>query len=236
MLTNLKIFLHQQVFPGLSATKANRQISTIYKNQINFEVELSNLDNKEDDLIEQLKSELTDQLDKKSKIEDKAKSLLFTITLSITIITFTLNYLSAAEKSSSILLLSIVLTLSILYFVLGAIRSLQILNVKLFHIYQTNITIDDNKFIIKTNSNKLDLIKDLTKSRELNNLILLKQTNLTFASFNLIRNGIILFAIFFILTIFTFLNSSLKRSQNKNSDNCIPEKISTANKWVSSIN
>lgn len=194
----MKQFLKQQIFPGIYATYVNKEISKIYKNQNDSDVDISEIKGKEDDYIKNLEEEIKIQLDRKVKIEDKAKSLLFIITLAITTITFSLNYLK--ENSNQIIPIILIL-LSIIYFVFGGIRALQTFNIKQFHIVQTKINFQENKFILKPEKKSISYLKELIISKSLNDLINLKTSNLTYASFVLIRNGLITFVLFFISTI-----------------------------------
>lgn len=47
-----------------------------------------------------------------------------------------------------------------------------------------------------------DFLKELIKSKQQNDLINIRLSNFTYASFTLIRNGIVLFVLFFIMTFF----------------------------------
>lgn len=191
-------FLKQQVFPGIYATYVNRQISLIYERQRKSEVDVSGIKGKEEEYIIKLKEEIKIQFDRKVKIEDKAKSLLFIITLAITTITFSLNYLK--ENSNQITPL-IYIVLSIIYFVFGGFRALQTFNIKQFHIDQPTIHFKENQFILKPEKKTIEHLKELIISKSLNDLINTKTSNLTYASFILIRNGLIMFVLFFISTI-----------------------------------
>lgn len=191
-------FLKQQIFPGIYATFANKVISKIYKNQSESDVDISEINGEEVDYIKKLEEEINNQLDRKVKIEDKAKSLLFIITLAITTITFSFNYLK--ENSNQIMPIIFIL-LSIIYFVFGGIRALQTFNSKQFHVVQTNIDFQENRFILKPEKESVSYLKELIVSKSLNDLINLKTSNLSYASFVLIRNGLIMFVLFFISTI-----------------------------------
>ncbi|MFB3386586.1 hypothetical protein [Flavobacterium sp. LAR06] len=191
-------FLKQQVFPGIYATYVNRQISLIYERQRKSEVDVSAIKGKEEEYILKLKEEIKIQFDRKVKIEDKAKSLLFIITLAITTITFSLNYL---KENSNQLTPLIFIVLSIIYFVFGGLRALQTFNIKQFHVDQPTIDFQQNKFVLMPEKKTISHLKELIISKSLNDLINTKTSNLTYASFILIRNGLIMFVLFFISTI-----------------------------------
>lgn len=194
-----------QIIPGIRAYRANHTVEGIEKQRLNFEVDLSNIDeNNEDELkeyIKEVRNDLEVQHDRKKIIEDKAKSLMSIIAVSITAITFSLGYLNSLVVNKIQISAVIILIISVIYFAMGAIRALQTLNIRKFYIVQTEIQISSNKFtLIKKQESKTTLI-DLIKKKQLNDLINIRLSNYAFASFNLIRNGIILFVVFFILTI-----------------------------------
>ena len=203
-------FIQQQVFPGIYATYINSKISKLYEIQLKYEVDVSDIAGSEKEYMAKFELELKNQLDRKVKTEDKAKSLLFIISLTITAITFSLSYLK--ENSNQIIPI-IFIFLSILYFVFAGIRSLQTLNIKRFHLIQPKIEIRDDLFVLTKDPETSLILKDMISSKSLNDLINLKTSNLTFASFVLIRNGIILFVLFFITT--TYFNLSHKKIDTK---------------------
>ncbi|MFI0426814.1 MAG: hypothetical protein ACH34V_07655 [Flavobacterium sp.] len=201
-MSKLRYFILQHIFPGFYATYANRTVSKNYKKQENFDVDLTSIiSGQEKDYIEQLKADLKEQHDRKKIIEDKAKSLLFIITVSITAITFSLNYLNTLQINTLQIIALIILGLSISYFVLGTIRAIQTLNIRQFHIIQTEIEIIEQNYKLIAKKSDKDFIKELIKSKQQNDLINIRLSNFTYASFSLIRNGIILFGLFFIMTI-----------------------------------
>lgn len=214
-MSKIKCFILQHIFPGLYASYANNIVAKNYDKQNNFDVDLTAITvGEEKDYIEQVKADLKEQHDRKKIIEDKAKSLLFIITLSITAITFSLNYLNTLEINIPQTIALFVLAISILYFVLGTIRSLQTLNIRKFHVIQTVVEITDDNFKLTAKKTETDFLKDLIKSKQQNDLINIQLSNYAYASFTLIRNGIILFVSFFIMTIIV----SYFSKQNKSKD------------------
>jgi len=214
-MSNIKYFILQHIFPGFYASYANKIVTKNYDKQNNFDVDLTAITaGQEKDYIEQIKADLKEQHDRKKIIEDKSKSLLFIITVSITAITFSFNYLNSLEINLLQTIALFVLGVSILYFVLGTIRALQALNIRKFHIIQTPIEITDVNYKLAAKKNDTDFLKELIKSKQQNDLINVQLSNYTYASFTNIRNGIILFVSFFIVTIFAGYFSK----QNKNKD------------------
>lgn len=214
-MASIKYFLLQQIVPGYYATYANKIVAAKYEKQSDFDVDLSAITSEQEkDYIEQLKSDLKEQYDRKKIIEDKAKSLLFIITVSITAITFSLTYLNSLEINIPQTIALIALGISILYFVLGTIRALQTLNIRKFHVIQTVIEITDSNYKLTAKKNDTDFLKELIKSKQQNDLINVQLSNYTYASFTLIRNGIILFVCFFIVTIFVSYFSKKNRTKD----------------------
>lgn len=214
-MSNIKYFILQHIFPGFYATYANKIIAENYDKQHNFDVDLTAITaGQEKDYLEQVKADIKEQHDRKKIIEDKAKSLLFIITVSITAITFSLTYLNSLEINVPQTIALIFLGVSIIYFVLGTIRALQTLNIRKFHVIQTAIEITEVNYKLTAKKTDADFLKELIKSKQQNDLINIQLSNYTYASFTLIRNGIILFVSFFIMTIFV----SYLSKQNKTKD------------------
>ena len=211
-MNKLKYFFQQQIFLGFYASYVNKIISKNYESQQNFNVDISQVTGKEKEYIKQIKIDLENQLERKKRIEDKAKSLLFIIAVTITAITFSLNYLNSLTIDVYQTISIAIVFLSIIYLVIGAIRALQTLNIRQFNITQATIDKDDTKYILKANQTDTDYLKDIIISKQLNDLINIRLSNYTYASFNLIRNGIILFVIFFITTISFSYFSKIEKS------------------------
>lgn len=219
-MSKIKYFILQHIFPGLYASYANSIVAKNYNKQSSFDVDLTAITaGQEKDYIEQVKADLKEQHDRKKIIEDKAKSLLFIITVSITAITFSLNYLNTLEINVPQTIALFVLGISILYFVLGTIRALQTLNIRKFHIIQTVVEITDNNYKLTAKETETDFLKGLIKSKQQNDLINIQLSNYTYASFTLVRNGIILFVSFFIMTIFVSYFSKQNKTKDTHSIN-----------------
>lgn len=202
-MSKIKQFLLQHILPGFYAAYANKIVSKNYEKQQNFEVDITDIPlGKEKDYIDQVNAELKEQHDRKKIIEDKAKSLLFIIAVSITAITFSLNYLNSLIFNLYQIIALVFLGISILYFVFGVIRALQTLNIRQFHVIQAEIKITEQNYVLIEKKKEDDFLKELIKSKQLNDLINIQLSNYTYASFNLIRNGIVLFVVFFGVTIF----------------------------------
>lgn len=194
-------FIKQEIFPGFYAGYVNKRISRSYVTQAKYEVDVSCASDNTSQYITDIKLDLANQLERKKIIEDKAKSLLFIITVAITAITFSLNYLNSLTINNYQTVSICLVFLSIIYFVFGAIRALQTINIRLFNINQVKIECNTNKFVLIAKDDDSESLKGLIRDKQLNDLIILRLSNFTYASFNLIRNGIVLFVLFFISTI-----------------------------------
>ena len=195
-------FFSQELLPGLYARWAARKHIDPKLDAIEKAKEFDYPTDKAEEIAVQLKAELEEQLDRKKGLEDKIKSILFIITVSITAVTFCLKDLSVRWESPLSFFVMIFLGLSILYFVGGAVLALKSLVPIAFHSSQPSIDFDiESQRIVFTNSEKGTDIEVLLKSKLLNDLINLKVQNKTNAVLLLVRNGLILFAAFFITAL-----------------------------------
>ncbi len=201
-MNKIKYFILEQIFPGYYASRSNKKVKKKYNEQENYDVNLDDITGDKQEYIDLVKADLKEQHDRKKIIEEKAKSLLFIIAVSVTAITFSLLYLKSIEYNLYQLIALVFLGISILYFVQGVIKALQTLNIRKFHIIQTDVEISNNSYKLTKKKSDEDFLKELIKSKQQNDLINILLSNYAFASFNLIRNGIIFFTLFFAATIY----------------------------------
>lgn len=189
--------IKQQLFPIIYSSKVNSVLEKNYKRILNYDVDIEH-DSDISKSIEVIEKEINLQFERKNKLEDKAKSILFIITLSITTITFLLSYTKEnSDKTISLILLS----LSVIYFIVAGIQALSTLNVKRFHIILPRIIENENSLMLTVISKDENYLKSITKSKFLNDIITTKISNSIFSAFILIRNGLILYLLFFITNI-----------------------------------
>jgi len=200
-MSKIRYFILEQILPGFHAVRSNKKVTETYNKRQNFEVDLTAITGDKKEYIDQVKADLKEQHDRKKIIEDKAKSLLFIIAVSITAITFSLTYLNSITFNIYQIVALLFLGISILYFVQGVIKALQTLNIRQFHVIQADVEITEQNFKLSAKQSDDDFLNDLIKSKQQNDLINIRLSNYTFASFNLIRNGIIFFVVFFATTI-----------------------------------
>lgn len=189
--------LNQQLLPIIYSNKINSVLEKKYKKQLQIDVVIESVEELSKS-IELLEKEITIQYERKNKLEDKAKSILFVITIAITTITFSLN--NAKEYTQNAFPL-ILISLSIFYFIFAGIQALSTINVRKFHILQPLIIENENLLIMKQFIKDENYLKNITRSKYLNDLITSKISNSIFSAFILIRNGLILYLLFFIINI-----------------------------------
>lgn len=201
LLSNLRNYLRQSIYPGYYAVKANKIIDKDYDllNKKSVATFPSNIDI--DAALEQLQMEYAAQMDRKKTIEDKAKSILATISISITAITFSLNYEKVSYQKSIEIISLVILMLSICYFIMGTIRAIQTINIRSFNVSQTQTSETNSEIKLIPLGTNVEQLQDLIKAKLLNDKIILKLGNFAWASFILVRNGIILFALYFIVSL-----------------------------------
>lgn len=227
-MSKLKIFFQQQIFPGFSALLANRKVEKIFLEQLEYDILMPDMVNDANRFKADIENMIKSQLERKGKLEDKAKSLLFIITLAITTATFSLSFLKDTED---IFISPILAVLSICCFVFAGVRVISAINIRVYYIRELPISYEEiqggtniQRRIVVSENEPNDYLKDLIRNKALNDLICTKIANLTYASFILVRNGIILFACFFAVSI--VVQFSTRQNQKKLDAN---SKISSAN-------
>lgn len=139
------------------------------------------------------------QLERKKGIEDKAKSILFAITLTVTILIFALNSLELSYNNWFDYIPLSILIISVLCFILSACLSLKALELKEYN-YLFVIKNDDNAQKIELNiKDDGTVLIDAIKIKALNDFRIIKIGNYVSIAYSLIRNGIIGFAIALII-------------------------------------
>lgn len=205
-------FFSQQVVPSWYAKKVNRTLKGLYDKFANYTVPDFPTDTDLDKEIENFETKIEDQNDRKKGLEEKAKSILFGVTLSITAITFSLGFEKPTFKNTLEMGAIFILFLSIVYIVASAIYSVLILKPQPFHGVDLSIAVDMNaKTFSLVKPEKTAILKELIQSKFLNDNINLRIANRVYAALTLLRNGILLFAVYFILA-FTAKNFLPKKT------------------------
>ena len=200
MLKTIKNFWQQNICPHIYAFSAEEVLKN-KKNELKIDFEIDNNQNV-DELIEELEVYHQKEVERKKTIEDKAKSSLFVIALSVTLILGSLNFIKDIKTGTNFTLILLLLFLGLIYLVLSGVSSIKALNISEFHdIYigdlinekedEKNIKIIDKK----------DRAEQLYKNIKLNQLKTNIKSNYVYATFVGIRNGIILISLFFIIFV-----------------------------------
>lgn len=199
------------IIPYLEVKKGNAILEYKYNQILNKEYEICKDDkfNDSDELfLNDLYKYQIKELDRRFKIEDKGKSMLFVITLSTTFLLGSINFIYQFKDQFNPILL-IILIIAIIFLILSIISVINVVKIKphhdlyLFDKYNINhITLNDLKEdkIIK-NINKVEddkKILTLIKSIELNECLITQKSDSLDCTFALIERSIILIAIFVI--------------------------------------
>lgn len=169
-------------------------------------VDTSKSTNKQKD-IELLEKELKVQLERKKGIEDKAKSILFAMTLTVTILIFSVNSLKLSCNNWFDYIPLFILTISIFCLIISACMSLKALELKEYnYLFVTKNDDSVKKLEIVKNDEETDLANAI-KTKALNDFRITKIGNYVSFAYSLIRNGIVGFALVLIILMFhSFFN------------------------------
>jgi hypothetical protein len=194
-------FFTQHIVPGRYAAVAEKKIIKNY----NLIEKADTYDFPEGDkevFLDQLIKNIGEQLDRKKGLEDKVKAILFSISISITAITFSLSYEQNTIKTMFGIITLITLLLSVIYFISSAIIAVKTLIPVGFGSIQADVRFDvANKKISLVVPDAESQLQQLLKDKLLNDNVNLRISNTTYASLKLLRNGIILFAAYFVLAL-----------------------------------
>lgn len=215
-MNKIKDFFLEHIIAFLYACyaerKLNHKLKELEKKEFNPEKwKVEDLDR----FIKELRGDIQKAREHKKVIEDKATASLFIISLSITIILGSLDFIEKND-SGAILKNSIVLLLiaGVIYLLMAGVASIQALITRKFY----DESLED---LIKEEGNNLkvadlDNMKRLGmyyKNVKLNQLVTIIRSNFVYASFIDIRNGIILFSIIFVMVVGNTFLSNLGRSR-----------------------
>jgi len=193
----------QQIVPGFYARRAERKIIVPNYDRIEAMEKFDLPKQHKEESLTELKAEIVEQAERKKGLEDKIKSILFVISVSITAITFCLkDFQNSWEGALNFCSLAL-LGLSIFYFVSSALLSIKSLMPVAFHQPHPEIKADkDTGTISWARSKPDDELKELVKYKLLNDNINLRVQNATYAVLRLLRNGMLLFALFFLIAVY----------------------------------
>lgn len=204
-------FFSQHILPGRYARYVNKKyLKGQYKIIQSAEV-IELLSEQQDAILDQLKKDFDSQADRKKGLEDKVKAILLGITVSITAMTFSLNYEKFDLSRGVDLVVMAIFLVSVFYFISSAILTVETLVPVGFNTIQTEVSLDMEKSQINVKTEeKGAFINRLLKEKLANDLTNLQISNSTYAALKLLRNGIIIFVLYFLAAIFSNNLSSQK--------------------------
>lgn len=199
-----KFFIPQFIFPGFYAAYANDIILKSKEEQKGFSVDLSGVVGFEKEYIRQVKVDLVEQLSRKKAIEGKAKFVCLVSVLFVLGFVFLLPYFRSFYFNVCQVFALCFSGLSFLYFVSSVVRAIQAVNIRMFYIVQSEVEVSSKSYKLIAKKSNSAFLKELIIKKQLNDLTNICISNFCYASFDLFRNGIILFVLAFIFTVLGF--------------------------------
>lgn len=190
------------IFPSVSTLikrrKINNRIKEIEKIKYIYKDTYD-----EQKIIKELENYLNQCREERNIIDDKAKSTLLILTVTLVFLTGVVTnkdkILSAGILGDTFLVLIVI---SILYFIFSVIHILECLNLSKYY----SVTLND-KFIDTNNEfeykeiESIQMIKNLYEYTKINQYENLNKKNALFASFTNIRNGVVIIGVIFIFNL-----------------------------------
>lgn len=215
-LIGLVFFIFNLFFPIYCLIRANNKMESKYseldKSEINIIYDYET--HEENNLCEGLYNYLQKDLKRKDQIENKGKSILFIITLSMTFILGVINLFY--NKDAKLTSISIVfLAIIVFYLVLAAVTTLKTIDTKGYsnlYLERFNLNYDEKEItnIYFTQENKKEKIKKLYKYIKLNEIIIIQKNNILFCTLDLLKLSLFFMILFFAESIMnTYLNFTL---------------------------
>lgn len=195
----------------LPLRKANKVIDGQIKEiDEHYSVDISSSTDKQKDL-EILEKELKAQIERKKGIEDKAKSILFAITLTVTILIFSINSLKLSCNNWFDYIPLIILIISVFCLIVSVCLSLKSLELKEYNYLFVDRNNDETKKIELIKDDEETALANAMKTKALNDLRITKIGNYVSSAYSSIRNGVIgLALVLIILMLHSFFNPPQK--------------------------
>lgn len=153
------------------------------------------------EFVKTVEEGLKQQSERKKIIDDKARSALGTITIGITAVSFTIKDFQFVFSEKLNVAAVVCLFMSVYFFLSASIRAIQSLYIRAYMSNEVSFELQDEKFQVNPLPDLQSRASQLFKNKITNDLIVQKSSNYAFASFSLIRNGIICFSLFFVLAV-----------------------------------
>lgn len=218
MISKTEEFIGSQLIPILPAYAAAKKLFVKLEvaKQVGFDIEVMEDANK-DNLKADLQAIYSSEEERKKVLEDKAKSILFVITISSSLILGSVGVLRDGIFPQHKFLF-VVFAIGISYFVLSGVACIASLNIRGFHKIVLNdyIRKSENGQIFLGDIDDDDKIALLYQCSYLNEMILCIKSNFVDAAYILVRNALILILLFFIGLIIKSAFMPSDNDQNKN--------------------
>ena len=199
VLQTIKEFVKQEVFANIYAFVAERKIKGKYeddgKTLVISEKSVKNIRATLDAYEEK-------EVERKRSIEEKAKSSLFVVALSVTISMTILGLLKDFHLAGITIAAVVLFLVALLYLILASITAIKAINIGEFHSLSLSHFIEREDGSLKRTrisdaEKAVDLYKYLKLNQRTNNI----KANYVYATFIGIRNGIVLLALFFFILL-----------------------------------
>ncbi len=204
--SKIKDFIIQNLIPNIYVIVLNNKLRKMIK-ELNQKDQLFEIKSKKnlDELINVLKSIYDRELNRKKIVEDKAKSSLFIISLTISFTLGSLGFLNSIGLISEVYIL-ILLIIGLIYLILSGINCISVLGIAGYYdIHPNNQIIESENQLILNNFKKEEIANHLYTINKLNKLLVQIKTNFAYSTFIGIRNGMIFLTIFFITIILNII-------------------------------
>lgn len=202
-------FIFQNLIPNIYVFilyhKLNGRVKDLKEKDQLFKIESrKNLD----ESINILKSIYDREVNRKKTIEDKAKSSLFIVSLTISFTLGSLGFLNSMGLLSEVYIL-VLLIIGLVYLMLSGINCINVLSItEYYYIHPNNQIIESESKLIFNNFKKEEIANYLYKINKLNELIIQIKTNFAYSTLVGIRNGMVFLTIFFITIILNIIFKS----------------------------
>lgn len=207
-----------KIFPFIELYEKNKILSTKYNLLKDKELTLDLQEINEKEYLKELEYYEKNESKRQEIIESKAKSTLFIITLVLTLLLGSINFIYQFNNQFNNSLI-IILIFGILYFIFSAITIINVLKPEEYNnlYFDKKYNINDELFYLKNlkkskkiNYQPLEIsdinkISVLSKSIRLNEFTINKKSNSLDCTYTLIERGIILVAIFSISLLLGFV-------------------------------
>lgn len=197
--------LQRHLLPHLDAYLAGRKLNSNLKKLEKKEANIEFEEREKEEILKIIKKYHVDEFKRKNVMEDKAKSSLFIIAISITFFLGSFNFINETGTLISLeikIILALIMIFGVIYLLLSGITSIMALyNKGYYDIYLDKKFIGNYEKIVPVDLSAEEQIKIFYESAKLNQILTNIKSNYVAATLIGIRNGIILITLFFISSV-----------------------------------